>query len=638
MGNSALGKQNQKTLKLENGNNYKGETLNNKPHGEGRLVEKEVGRYIGGFFKGKKQGKGKLFFLNGEFYNGDWLGDEKHGYGEYYFTDNSRYAGSFKNNQKDGAGKLYNFDNSCFTGQFNKDKREGKGQLVKKNGETFEQNWKDGVLINEVKIDQPITETEDKKTKSIESANNIIENEGPELNFEAIYKDNQLGSINQSSLRNAGPETLSMMEFKEKVENIGDRVADKPINKWGYEEVAKVLSNFNLQQFTNIFITNRIKGKALLLLTEEDLKDLGIVKIGDKIKMRDLINKLRKLDKIFKQNKRGTKKGNYIYLNEKTRLINNGESIYDNDEIIEEESNSSYSDKTKKEFNSVKSFQDNKNIMSAVRVDRKSSNTSIHKNLSRKNSNYISSITLNSHKSDTRNKKHWNNLFLKLRSRSLNLNRSFELIEDKKFVSQNVSEKTFGDASIKAMKSENGEKAEVSLNSSSSNSDSSENSLVKKKFFKNRKFDFTDEIGPDLAKFLVEKDALDIQEVVGEGAYGQVFKGKYLKTEVAVKIFNKNKFKKEIRKNFIQEAELLCLFRSPFIVLFMGICLDYKDYMIITEYMSQGSLFDYMHKKKLRLSTDMTLNVIESVAHGMNHLHKTKVLHCDLKSSNILVV
>ena len=69
----------------------------------------------------------------------------------------------------------------------------------------------------------------------------------------------------------------------------------------------------------------------------------------------------------------------------------------------------------------------------------------------------------------------------------------------------------------------------------------------------------------------------------------------------------------------------------------MGFCLNYKDYMIITEYMSQGSLFDLIHKRRKKLSIEMIMNVIEQVAHGMNHLHEKKVLHCDLKSSNILV-
>jgi serine/threonine protein kinase len=61
---------------------------------------------------------------------------------------------------------------------------------------------------------------------------------------------------------------------------------------------------------------------------------------------------------------------------------------------------------------------------------------------------------------------------------------------------------------------------------------------------------------------------------------------------------------------------------------------------MITEYMPGGSLFDLIHKtensSKL-LTEERILNICEDVALGMNYLHSRKVLHCDLKSSNVLV-
>lgn len=556
----------------------------------------------------------------------------KNGEGEYYFIDNSRYVGKYKDDKMQGNGKLYNYDYSVFTGQFDEGKRNGIGELLKKNGEVFEQEWDKGELVSEKKIDQRVVLKTNEQIKSVDSGNFFVENEANGINFDMIYKETtNFGSINQSSLRNAGPETLSMMEFKEKVDNMEESIREKQINKWGYEEVVKILAAFGLNQFTDTFISNRIKGKALLLLDEEDLKDLGITKLGDKIKMRDLVNKLRKLDKIFKQNKRNYRRGNSIFSRpEETKFFN--------ENIIEEESHSYSSEKSEKYFNSIKSFPDNQNFHSILRVDRKSSNTSIHKKLSQKqisNKNF-SLLSDYSYKSDN-TKTDLKYKIVKIRSRSLNLDRSFEKFNSNRYISQQRSEKSFGNASNIALHSENGEKDDFSLNYSSSLSSSSNSLSKKEKRFPLKKFDFNDEIGPNLASHLISKDDIEVTKQIGEGAYGQVFKGRYLKTDIAIKIFNKNKLKSEIRKNFIQEAELLCLFRSPFIVLFMGICLNYKDYMIITEYMDQGSLFDFLHLHKKRLSHDMTLNIIESIAHGMNHLHEKKVLHCDLKSSNILV-
>jgi serine/threonine protein kinase len=58
---------------------------------------------------------------------------------------------------------------------------------------------------------------------------------------------------------------------------------------------------------------------------------------------------------------------------------------------------------------------------------------------------------------------------------------------------------------------------------------------------------------------------------------------------------------------------------------------------MITEYMDGGSLFDLLHTKKQKLMEDQMLQISEEIAKGMAYLHGRGVVHCDLKSSNILV-
>ena len=58
---------------------------------------------------------------------------------------------------------------------------------------------------------------------------------------------------------------------------------------------------------------------------------------------------------------------------------------------------------------------------------------------------------------------------------------------------------------------------------------------------------------------------------------------------------------------------------------------------MVTEFLSGGSLFDYLHKKKDKLSEEQILNIMMDVALGMSYLHGKNVLHCDLKSSNVLI-
>jgi serine/threonine protein kinase len=69
----------------------------------------------------------------------------------------------------------------------------------------------------------------------------------------------------------------------------------------------------------------------------------------------------------------------------------------------------------------------------------------------------------------------------------------------------------------------------------------------------------------------------------------------------------------------------------------MGFAIDNKSYFMINEYLEEGSLFDHLHKKKTVIDEERMLLIVEDIALGMNYLHGRKVLHCDLKSSNVLI-
>ena len=69
----------------------------------------------------------------------------------------------------------------------------------------------------------------------------------------------------------------------------------------------------------------------------------------------------------------------------------------------------------------------------------------------------------------------------------------------------------------------------------------------------------------------------------------------------------------------------------------MGVCINKRRTYMITEFIDKNSLFDYLHKKKLTIPHQRIIEICEDIALGMCYLHDRKVLHCDLKSSNILV-
>lgn len=66
-------------------------------------------------------------------------------------------------------------------------------------------------------------------------------------------------------------------------------------------------------------------------------------------------------------------------------------------------------------------------------------------------------------------------------------------------------------------------------------------------------------------------------------------------------------------------------------------CIFDNEYIMVTEFLSGGSLFDFLHKRGETLNEQKIFYICKDVALGMSYLHGKNVLHCDLKSSNVLI-
>ena len=75
------------------------------------------------------------------------------------------------------------------------------------------------------------------------------------------------------------PSILPMSDQKvpDKVNTVDD---DKPVQLWDVEDVTNWLTNIGLGAYSDTFRENEIVGEHLAQLTREDIKDLGITKIG----------------------------------------------------------------------------------------------------------------------------------------------------------------------------------------------------------------------------------------------------------------------------------------------------------------------------------------------------------------------
>lgn len=147
-------------------------------------------------------------------------------------------------------------------------------------------------------------------------------------------------------------------------------------------------------------------------------------------------------------------------------------------------------------------------------------------------------------------------------------------------------------------------------------------------------------------------------DFLGGGGYGEVFKAQWMATPVAVKRFGRKCTSKKSINDFIKEIEIVNQMRHPNIIFFMGVTFDEDNhYYMITEYSSKGSIFDLLHSNtqgpsphasqagavssshrgRVILEDSKIFKIIKEMALAIKYLHTKKILHCDLKSQNILL-
>ncbi|KAJ4827343.1 putative serine/threonine-protein kinase pbl23 [Turnera subulata] len=133
------------------------------------------------------------------------------------------------------------------------------------------------------------------------------------------------------------------------------------------------------------------------------------------------------------------------------------------------------------------------------------------------------------------------------------------------------------------------------------------------------------------------------QNLLGEGGFGRVYKGKIEKTKqvVAVKQLDRNGF--QGNREFLVEVLMLSLLHHPNLVNLVGYCADGDQRILVYEYMAHGSLEDHLldpKKAKKPLDWNTRMKIAGGAARGLEYLHETAnppVIYRDFKASNILL-
>ncbi|CAM4947577.1 unnamed protein product [Rotaria socialis] len=136
-------------------------------------------------------------------------------------------------------------------------------------------------------------------------------------------------------------------------------------------------------------------------------------------------------------------------------------------------------------------------------------------------------------------------------------------------------------------------------------------------------------------------DDLIIEKCIGRGGFADVYRGKWLSHdhEVVIKLIRIEHLDDRGKEDFINEISVMYLTRYEHILNIFGACMGPTKYALIVEYMSLGSLYDVLQRKKPQLTWSDRLSVANQMIKGVNYLHKLPkpIIHRDIKSVNILM-
>ena len=129
---------------------------------------------------------------------------------------------------------------------------------------------------------------------------------------------------------------------------------------------------------------------------------------------------------------------------------------------------------------------------------------------------------------------------------------------------------------------------------------------------------------------------LEFGKPIGEGGFGQVFKGTWRYESVAIKQLHGTNYNETAIQELKSELGIMARMRSNHILHVMGYSIEGNHYCLVMELMPKGSLFDLL-QSTVSISWHERYQLAKDISIGLNHLHHEGILHRDLKSMNVLL-
>uniref|UniRef100_H3GXX4 Protein kinase domain-containing protein n=1 Tax=Phytophthora ramorum TaxID=164328 RepID=H3GXX4_PHYRM len=148
-----------------------------------------------------------------------------------------------------------------------------------------------------------------------------------------------------------------------------------------------------------------------------------------------------------------------------------------------------------------------------------------------------------------------------------------------------------------------------------------------------------------IASKRIQREQVQLEELLGQGAFGQVYAGSFQGEKVAVK-----KLLTEAQENgdhvegFLAEVKISAAIDHPHIVRFVGVAwTSVADLCVVQEFMEGGDLRSLLHRYETerrcvgfdKQKTTIAMQVCSALAHM--HSLSPPVIHNNLKSRNVLL-
>ncbi|KAF7201265.1 mitogen-activated protein kinase kinase kinase 9 isoform X1 [Nothobranchius furzeri] len=146
---------------------------------------------------------------------------------------------------------------------------------------------------------------------------------------------------------------------------------------------------------------------------------------------------------------------------------------------------------------------------------------------------------------------------------------------------------------------------------------------------------------PSLHLLEIDFSELTLEEIIGVGGFGKVYRAVWRGAEVAVKAARRDPDEDvaQTSESVRQEAKLFAMLNHPNIMALLGVCLLEPNLCLVMEYARGGPLNRALAGKRIPPCTLVDWAV--QIARGMLYLHSQAIIpiiHRDLKSSNILIL